>query len=165
MSDEVVLEGTVVDRARFKRREGESVHAYTQRLRQNFVEDLTENGSIPIETADRALMLKALSDLDNQIFTQEKIDVQRKTNDNTAHSARLLEEALLLAEQRDVVIPVKPKVLPTARTFDPSFLPEPSYIPGELDTRVSTETSEEFFERMEAENPELRNGPRSEDEE
>lgn len=164
MSETNVVEGVLVDPTRFKRKEGESIHAFTQRVRQNFVEDLTSTGSIPIETGDRALMLKALSDLDNQIFTQEKIEVQRKSNDNTANSARLLEEALLLAEQRNVTIPVQPRIATQReRNFDPSFLPEPTYIEGELETRVSTETSEEFFERMEAQNPELRNGPRQDE--
>lgn len=136
---------------------------YTQNLRKRVVDKLLEQsmGDVPTDK-DSVLILKDFLDgIDKQVVAKKRIRIANKDSQTNANVAKLLEEMSRkrnTGEAIEIDVTPSPVALPRSAALSGNWLPEPVVVSGELNTEHSQETPDQFFERMERDNPELLNG-------
>ena len=104
---------------------------FTKGVRITAVKKLTENGFVPSENGDKAMLMTILKDLDSQAINKKRLVIEEKGADNSS----LIVAALLkqvdkktafrqLDDSNGQVVDVSSRVLP-------EDLPNPDVLPGE----------------------------------
>lgn len=130
---------------------------FTQNIREQVVTGLMEDGKVPSDLKAVDRLLATLDGIDRAVHTKRRTKQGDKQIQNDAAIAKLLEKAQLDAERKNLTgfTPAPPR---DNKALDPSFLPPPVTLEGEFRETTEQETSADFFERMENDNPELRRG-------
>lgn len=136
---------------------------WTQDIRKMLIAKLfAENkGEVPTDKETADILAKFLDGIDKQIVNKQRIQIAKKDSSNNAQIALLLEE---MSRKRNsgekITIDVTPSkvALPRAQALSSDWLPAPVVVSGELNTSTEQETPEQFFKRVEADNPELLTG-------
>lgn len=130
---------------------------YTQRMRETVIGALAPGGKISddMKVVDR--ILATLDGIDRAVHSKRRTKQADKQIQNDAAIAKLLEKAQLEAERKNITgytsAPTREK-----NALDPGFLKQPVTLEGEFKDQAEQETSADFFERMENDNPDLRRG-------
>lgn len=150
---------------------------YTQGIRRSVIEkllmDAGEKGipGIPTDKESAQLLSMFLDGMDRQRVSVKRIQVARKDSNTREQAAKLLEAIAHRQNSGDhdelieIDITPKVKVMSQADFLTGDFLPEPTVTSGELTVGISDETPDDFFKRVEAENPDLLTGGDGGDEE
>lgn len=142
---------------------------YTQNLRKMFIEKLIEEneGALPTDK-DGAYMLHAFLDgIDKQAVAKQRISIAKKDSQTNADMAKVLEEISRRrnsGEKIEIDITPTKEALPQRAALSGDWLPKPTLKANELAVNPAQETPDEFFKRVESENPDLLNGANLDDE-
>lgn len=143
---------------------------YTQDLRKRVIEKLIEAnmGEVPTDKESAQILAMFLDGVDRQAVAKQRIKIARKDSKSQEQVAKVLEE---ISRRRNtgehIEIDVTPSKVALSRhdALSGNFLPAPVVVSGELNVDNSQESPEQFFARVELENPELLTGSAVDDEE
>jgi hypothetical protein len=135
---------------------GDEDFNYTQDIRKMIVNGLFKGGKVPDDLDTVKVVLATLDGMDKQVFGKRRLKQADKSLANDQKVAELLERAQLEAERGGKTLVVAPAR--TSGAMDKSRLPRPHVLEGEMDETTVEITADQFFEKMESDNPHLRRG-------
>ncbi|WNT47140.1 hypothetical protein SPLA10_PHROGS00079 [Salmonella phage SPLA10] len=142
--------------------------SFTQQLRKRVIEKLmVENGGdVPTDKDSASIFANFLDGIDRQSIAKQRIQISKKDSKSNAQIALLLEEMSRkrnTGERVEIDITPSSEALSRNEILEGSWLPAPTVVSGELITENAQETPDQFFKRVEAENPDLLTGGLRED--
>lgn len=131
--------------------------AYTQGLRHQLIEDMTEKGaSLPKDPEAQTILLRALADMDRTALSNKKIGSKERTAAADREAALIAARVIgNLGFKSPFERPIEGTATPTqSPELKDGDLPEIELVPGETEVGVSTMGYDEFMSRMEKESEE-----------
>lgn len=122
----------------------EVTFAFTQAKRREIVAGLMENGQLPKDQKDVALVLSTLKDMDSQAIGRKRIKVEEKNNDVQAGAAVLI--AKVLSETHGMQM--MPRNIIRESLPELPELPEIEVVPGEMDQNPGQLDFDSFMKTM-----------------
>lgn len=109
----------------------DQIQAYVHAKRVQLVNEMMEDGKMPVEAKDRLVMLSALKDMDSSAFNRKRLGVEQRANDQLAGSHALIAK-LLTAMPNRMTHDLDPAAPPRqAPKLGPEYAP-PELLEGEM---------------------------------
>lgn len=119
---------------------------YTKGVRVSIVKDLTRTGTVPADNANKALLMTALKDLDQQAINKKRLVIEEKGADNSSLIvATLLRQVDKKSVFRQVPGEAGSKVIDVTAMVLPDDIETPKALPGEGDVNPPQMDYESFM--------------------
>lgn len=112
----------------------------TMRTREDIINKLTKNGSIPEEKADKALLVSMLDGIDRTILSKSRIKVDSKISDSNAQTTSLIANILNSINVNSVKNVDLNRTIPVLTNVE-----NIEFVEGELDTGTQNNNIETFL--------------------
>lgn len=116
----------------------------TMRTREEVIKQLTKNGNIPEDKADKALLVSMLDGIDRTILSKSRIKVDSKISDNHAQATSLIANVLNSLNAKNLRSIDEGREIPKL-TIN---IDTPVFIEGELDTGIQNNDFETFISKF-----------------
>lgn len=124
----------------------DEILSYTRGVRVTVVKELTASGAVPSESADKALLMTALKDLDQQAINKKRLVIEEKGADNSSLIvAHLLKEVNRKTAFKQVPGSSESAVVDVAAKVLPDFIEAPKVLPGEGEVNPAQMDYESFM--------------------
>lgn len=128
----------------------DDIIAQNQRLRRKFINKVTDNGeNFPEDGKSQLILLTALADMDRTALQNKKIGSTEKQGAADRQAAMIIAAmSTQFGSQKSPFETTEEDQLGRVINHDASRLPQAQTVPGETEIGISTETVDDFMQRM-----------------
>lgn len=125
----------------------DAVLDYTQGVLRDLAEDILKKGMAEVGEDDKKLLLVALRDMAGTAIGRKRIKVEERVADNAEGAAAMIAQILhdsqftahFKRDERDIT--------PRAKVVLGNEIPEPTFLPGEMDINIPQQDVDSFMAR------------------
>lgn len=125
----------------------DAVLDYTQGVLRDLAEDILKAGMDKVGEDDKKLLLVALRDMAGTAMGRKRIKVEERAVDNAEAAAGLIAEILHSSELTAHFMRDPKDITPRAKVVLGSEVPEPTFLPGEMDVNSVQQDVDSFMKR------------------